>query len=127
MAKKTVSEVAKELGIERKDLVGYLEKQGKNKITAKTTIGEDEIERAKEHLGLGPKPQVRIGEERVVADNVVSESGGTTRERVRELRTTGTMIRRRKVREEVATEPPSELPPEGERLSLPAELIGDTS
>jgi translation initiation factor IF-2 len=127
MAKKTVSEVAKELGIERKDLVGYLEKQGKTKVTVKTTLGEDEIERAKEHLGLGPKPQVRIGEERVVADNVVSESGGTTRERVTELRTTGTMIRRRKVREEVATEPPSELPPEGDRLSLPAEMIGETS
>ncbi|HSD09836.1 MAG TPA: translation initiation factor IF-2 N-terminal domain-containing protein, partial [Candidatus Binatia bacterium] len=127
MAKKTVSEVAKELGIERKDLVGHLEKQGKTKVTAKTTVTEDEIERAKEQLGLGPRPQVRIGEERVVADNVVSESGGTTRERVTELRTTGTMIRRRKVREEVATEPPSELPPEGDQLSLPAEMIGEMS
>jgi translation initiation factor IF-2 len=127
MAKKTVSEVAKELGIERKDLVAYLEKQGKTKLTTKTTLGEDEIERAKEHLGLGPRPQVRIGEERVVADNVVSESGGTTRERVTELRTTGTLIRRRKVREEVATEPPTELPTEGDGLPLPAEMIGETS
>jgi translation initiation factor IF-2 len=127
MAKKTVSEVAKELGIERKDFISYLEKQGKTKVTAKTTLAEDEVERAKENLGLGPKPQVRIGEERVVADNVVSESGGTTRERVTELRTTGTMIRRRKVREEIAREPTHELPPEGDALSLPAEMIGEMS
>jgi translation initiation factor IF-2 len=127
MAKKTVSEVAKELGIERKEFVAYLEKQGKTKVTAKTTVTEEEIERAKEQLGLGPKLQVRIGEERVVADNVVSESGATTRERVTELRTTGTLIRRRKVREEVVVESPSELPPEGDELSLPAELIGEMS
>ena len=76
MAKKTVSEVAKELGIERKDLVAHLEKQGKTKITTKTMLGEDEIERAKEQLGLGPKPQVRIGEERVVADRAGCVRGG---------------------------------------------------
>jgi translation initiation factor IF-2 len=128
MAKKTVSEATKELGVERKDLVTHLEKQGKGKITAKTTLSEEEFEKAKEHFGLGPKPQVRIGEERVVADNVVSEAGATTRERVTELRTTGTLIRRRKVRQEVASEPPSELPPEGEFLApLPAEMIGETS
>jgi translation initiation factor IF-2 len=127
MVKKTVSEATKELGVERKDLVTHLEKQGKGKITAKTTLSEEEFEKAKEHFGLGPKPQVRIGEERVVADNVVSEAGATTRERVTELRTTGTLIRRRKVRQEVA-EPPSELPSEGEFLApLPAEMIGETS
>jgi translation initiation factor IF-2 len=128
MAKKTVSEATKELGVERKDLVGHLEKQGKGKVTAKTTLSEEEFEKAKEHFGLGPKPQVRIGEERVVADNVVSGAGATTRERVTELRTTNTMIRRRKVRQEVAPEPPAELPPEGEYLPpLPAEMIGETS
>ena len=127
MAKKTVSEAAKELGVERKDLVAYLEKQTKGKITAKTTLADDEIEKAKEHLGLGPKPQVRIGEERVVAENVVSGAGATTRERVTELRTTGTMIRRRKVRQEVATDP-AELPPEGDELPpMPAEIMGESS
>ena len=80
MAKKTVSEVAKELGIERKDLVGYLEKQGKVRVSAKTILGDDEVERAKESLGLGPMPQVRIGEERVRTQNVFNETGGTTRE-----------------------------------------------
>jgi len=128
MAKKTVSEVAKELGIERKDLVGYLEKQGKAKVSAKTILGEDEVERAKESLGLGPKPQVRIGEERVVTQDVVNETGGTTRETVTERRTTGTLIRRRKVKEAVATEGPGELPPEGEGLmAAPAEMIGEMS
>ena len=112
MAKKTLSEVAKELGIERKDLAAYLEKQGRGKVTIKTALTDEEIERVKEGFGLGPRPQVRIGEERVIAENVLSEGRGTTRERVTELRTTGTLIRRRKVKE-VSNEPPEELPPEG--------------
>ena len=78
MAKKTLSEVAKEFGIERKDLASYFEKQGKGKVTIKTTLTDEEVERAKESLGLGPKPQVRIGEERVVAESVSSEGGGTS-------------------------------------------------
>src|SRR5438270_2467016 len=128
MAKKTVSEVAKELGIERKDLVGYLEKQSKAKVSAKTTLADDEVERAKEVLGLGPKPQVKIGEERTVTQDVVNETGGMTRETVTERRTTGTLIRRRKVKEAVATEAPGELPPEGDGLQPPpAEMIGEMS
>ncbi len=126
MPKKTRSEVAKELGIERKDLASHLEKQGRGKVTIKTTLTDEEVERAKESLGLGPKPQVRIGEERVVAESVLSEGGGTPRERVTELRTTGTLIRRRKVKE-VSNEPPAELPPEGDSMPEPAELIGETS
>src|SRR6516164_1128975 len=126
MAKKTLSEVAKELGIERKDLAAYLEKQGRGKVTIKTALTDEEIERAKESFGLGPRPQVRIGEERVVAENVLSEGRGTTRERVTELRTTGTLIRRRKVKE-VSNEPPAELPPEGDSVPEPAELIGEMS
>ena len=126
MAKKTLSEVAKELGIERKDLAAYLEKQGRGKVTIKTALTDEEIERAKESFGLGPRPQVRIGEERVIAENVLSEGRGTTRERVTELRTTGTLIRRRKVKE-VSNEPPEELPPEGDSVPEPAELLGEIS
>jgi translation initiation factor IF-2 len=126
MAKKILSEVAKELGIERKDLASYLEKQGKGKVTIKTTLTDEEVERARESLGLGPKPQVRIGEERIVAESVSSEGGGTTRERVTELRTTGTLIRRRKVKE-VSNQPPAELPPEGDSMPEPAEMLGETS
>jgi translation initiation factor IF-2 len=126
MAKKTVSEVAKELGVERKDLVGYLEKQGKGRIGAKTTLADDEIERAKEGLGLGPKPQVTIGEERVTTQDVVNESGGTMRETVTERRTSAGVVRRRKAKE-VSSEPPSELVGEGDTLSAPAEMIGEMS
>src|SRR5216683_549607 len=99
MAKKTVSEVAKELGVERKDLLGYLEKQGKGKITTKSTLADDEIERAKEGLGLGPKPQVTIGGERVTTQDVVNEAGGTMRETVTERRTSAGVVRRRKAKE----------------------------
>jgi translation initiation factor IF-2 len=129
MAKKSVSEVAKELGIERKDLVGYLEKQGKTKVSSKTTLGEEEVERAKESLGLGPKPQVRIGEERVVTQSVVSESGTTTQQTFTELRTSGTTIRRRKApKADVPAETPAELAPEGDGLQPPpAEMIGEMS
>ena len=64
---------------------------------------------------------MRIGEEKVVADDMVVESGQTgtvtTRETVTERRTTGTLIRRRKVRE-VVSAPESAL----EEGALPAEV-----
>jgi len=128
MAKKTVSEVAKEHGIERKDLIGYLEKQGKIKVSAKTTLTDEEVDRARENLGFGPKPQVRIGEERVVTQNVVSETGTTTQTTFTELRTSGTTIRRRKAKADVPTEAPPDLAPEDDGLQPPpAEMISETS
>ncbi|MBI2963682.1 MAG: translation initiation factor IF-2 [Deltaproteobacteria bacterium] len=127
MAKKTVSELAKQLAVDRKNVISQVEKLGKTKVTAKTTLTDEEAEKVKEGLGLGPKPQVRIGEERVIADNVVSEAGRTTRERVTELRTTGTLIRRRRVSEKVASEAPAELPPEGDGLPAAEEMLGDMS
>ena len=75
MAKKTVSEVAKELGIERKDLVAYLEKQGKTKSRQDDAHRRESSGQGRSRAS-GREPQVRIGEERVIADNVLSESGG---------------------------------------------------
>src|ERR1044072_4210023 len=96
MAKKTVSDVLKELpGIDRKDFVAYLEKQ-KGKISTKTTLAEDELERAKEHFGQGRRRQVTIGEQRVSTRNTPDESGATTQETLPDLRWSGTTIRRRK-------------------------------
>src|SRR5882757_1442362 len=115
MAKKTVADVLKELpGTDRKDVLAYLEKQGKGKISAKSTLTDEEVDRAKEHFGHGPRPQVTIGEERLVTQNVIDESGATTQEMVTERRTTGTLIRRRKVKQEVVAEAPAELAPEGD-------------
>lgn len=145
MAKKTVAELAKELSLDRKELIGHLEKLGKTRVTIKTSLTEEDIEKLREHFGLSDKPKVRIGEEKVVADDMVVESGDsgtvTTRETVTERRTTGTMIRRRKVREVISAPdsdvapveaaPPAEIglpPPPGEMIGeelppLPPEVL----
>src|SRR5262245_29506190 len=110
MAKKTVSDLLKELpGTDRKDVFTYLERQGRGKVTAKTSVTDEELDRVKEHFGQGPRPQVTIGEEVVRTKDVVDESGATTQETVKEVRTTGTLIRRRKVKAEAPVEMPAEL------------------
>ncbi len=123
MAKRSINDAAKELGLDRQDLVGHLEKLGK-KVTLRTQVADEDFERVRE---IVTKPQVRIGEEKVVVGDVFGESGAiTSRERVTELRTTGTMIRRRKVRESVPAEAPPDLAPEGDdSASVPAELISE--
>src|SRR5258706_791231 len=129
MAKKTVADLLKELpGTDRKDIFAYLEKQGKGKVSTKTALSDEDIEHTKEHYGQGPRPQVTIGEEVVRTQNVVDESGATTQETVREVRTTGNLIRRRKVKQEVTIEETAELSLEGDDgLPPPAEMLGDWS
>ncbi len=129
MAKKTASEIARELNVDRKVVLGFFEKQGKGKITAKTMFADEEVEQFKENQGLAPKPQLRIGEERVIADNLVSGStGGSTRETVTELRATTNVIRRRKTsRPEASSEPLQDLPPEEGLPPPPAEMFFDMS
>src|SRR4051794_28285010 len=98
MAKKTVSDLLKEMpAIDRKDLFAYFEKQGKGKVSAKTTLTDEEFDRGKEQFGRTPRPQLTLGEDRVVTQSVTDESGATTHETVTERRTTNTLIRRRKV------------------------------
>ncbi|MGD9763093.1 MAG: translation initiation factor IF-2 [Candidatus Binatia bacterium] len=70
-------ELAKEWGLEPKDLSGRLEKIGLRGRRAQSSLSDDEVQRAAVELGLGDKPQITIGGERVV----VGETGQTVVER----------------------------------------------
>ncbi|MBP7340834.1 MAG: translation initiation factor IF-2 [Smithellaceae bacterium] len=105
MAKKRVHELAKELGLENKDLIAHLERLGITVKSHASTLEEHEIERVKEDL-QAPSPR-QIVEERI----------------------TTTVIRRRAVRAPVEAPPPEEeaeqkeeKPPEEERTAPPSAL-----
>ena len=61
-----VSELAKEWGLEPKDLTTRLEKIGLRNKRAASSLSDEEVLRAANELGLGDKPQITIGGERVV-------------------------------------------------------------
>src|SRR4051812_18945439 len=82
-----VNELAKEWGLEPKDLTGRLEKIGLRNKRAQSSLTDDEVQRAGEELGFVERPQVTIGGERVV----VGETGTTVVER----RVGSKVIRRR--------------------------------
>ncbi len=84
MGKKRVHELAKELGLENKDLIAHLERLGITVKSHASTLEEHEIERVKEDL-QAPSPR-QIVEERI----------------------TTTVIRRRAVRAPVEAPPPEE-------------------
>jgi len=72
-----VHELAKEWGLEPKDLTARLEKIGLRNKRAQSSLTDEEVQRAAEDLGLVEKPQVTIGGERVV----VGETGAAVVER----------------------------------------------
>jgi len=87
MSRTRVHELAKEWGIETKDLIARLEKIGIRGRRAQSSLTEDEIVRATRELGLGPQPGVTIGGERVVT--------GAEGQQVVERRVGTNVIRRR--------------------------------
>src|SRR4030095_14611693 len=61
-----VHELAKDWGVEPKDLSARLEKIGLRNKRAQSSLSDDEVLRASTELGLGEKPQITIGGERMV-------------------------------------------------------------
>ncbi|HWH76741.1 MAG TPA: translation initiation factor IF-2 N-terminal domain-containing protein, partial [Candidatus Binatus sp.] len=113
MGKTRVHLLAKELGIETKDLIAQLDKLGMRGRKAQSALEDDEVARIRVALAAQEKPQVHVGEEKVVADRVVKgeeegQGGVDTHETVIERRVRANVIRRRVNRVEVA---PSELAP----------------
>jgi translation initiation factor IF-2 len=109
MGKTRVHLLAKELGIETKDLIAQLDKLGIRGRKAQSSLEDDEVARLRAALAALEKPQVHVGEEKVVADRVVTagdESLGEiqARETVVERRVRANVIRRRTSRVEVASE-----------------------
>jgi translation initiation factor IF-2 len=106
MGKTRVHLLAKELGIETKDLIAQLDKLGIRGRKAQSSLEDDEVSRLRAALAGQEKPQVHVGEEKVVADRVVTagdESLGEiqARETVVERRVRANVIRRRTSRVEV--------------------------
>jgi len=107
MGKTRVHLLAKELGIETKDLIAQLDKLGIRGRKAQSSLEDDEVSRLRAALAGQEKPQVHVGEEKVVADRVVTagdENLGEiqARETVVERRVRANVIRRRTSRVEVA-------------------------
>src|SRR5262249_4466522 len=119
MGKTRVHLLAKELGIETKDLIAQLDKLGIRGRKAQSSLEDDEVTRLRAALALQEKPQIHIGEEKVVADRVVtaeSENLGEiqARETVVERRVRANVIRRRTSRVEVVPQAGEKAEAEGE-------------
>jgi translation initiation factor IF-2 len=112
MVKTRVHLLAKELGLEVKDFIAHLEKLGIKGKKSQNTLEDEEVTRIKAALAAPAKPQVVVGEEKVVADRVVTtadESVGEIQahEQVVERRVRTNVIRRRTSRTEVVSPAPS--------------------
>jgi translation initiation factor IF-2 len=123
MGKTRVHLLAKELGIETKDLIAQLDKLGLRGRKAQSAMEDDEVARVRAALAAQEKPQIHVGEEKVVADRVVTaddENLGEvqSRETIVERRVRTNVIRRRTSRVEV---PQAEAPPRLETQSSPEE------
>jgi translation initiation factor IF-2 len=82
-----LAELAKEWGVEPKDLSTRLEKIGLRNKRAQSSLTDEEVQRAATELNLGERPQITIGGERVVT----AETG----EQLVERRVGTKVIRRR--------------------------------
>ena len=114
MAKTRVHLLAKELAIETKDLIAQLDRLGMRGRKAQSALEEDEVTRVRAALAAQEKPQVHVGEEKIVADRLVKtedegQRGTEAHETVVERRVRANVIRRRTSRVEVA---PTEAAPE---------------
>ena len=123
MGKTRVYLLAKELGIETKDLIAQLDKLGMRGHKAQSTLEDDEVTRIRGVLAAQEKPQVHVGEEKVVADRMVKteeegQGGVDARETVVERRVRANVIRRRTSRVEVA---PTEAAPVLAEAAQPVE------
>jgi len=66
MPHKRVHELAKDLGIETKDLIARLEKLGIRNKRSQSSLTEEAVERVKAEFATEEKPSIAVGDERVV-------------------------------------------------------------
>ncbi|MEE8075843.1 MAG: translation initiation factor IF-2 [Candidatus Binatia bacterium] len=123
MGKVRVHQLAKEMGIEPKELIARLDKMGVRGKKAQSSLEDREVSNIRTALGAAVKPQVVVGEEKVVADRMVAEGNQElgeiqTHEKVVERRVRTNVIRRRISREEVVPQVP---PPTVERPAVMSE------
>ena len=121
MGKTRVHLLAKELGIETKDLIAQLDRLGLRGRKAQSALEDDEVARVRSALAAQERPQVHVGEEKIVADRMVktedeAHRSAEARETVVERRVRANVIRRRVNRTEV---PSAEVPPAAEPITPP--------
>jgi translation initiation factor IF-2 len=92
MARKRVHELAKDLGIDAKELIAKLDKLGIRSKRSQSSLAEDEVERVKADFASEEKPSIAVGDERVVR--------GVEGQTVVERRVRTNVIRRRTTRVE---------------------------
>jgi translation initiation factor IF-2 len=124
MGKTRVHLLAKELGIETKDVIAQLDRMGLRGRKAQSSLEDDEVAHLRAALTAEEKPHVHVGEEKVVADRVVSAGDESfevqARETVVERRVRANVIRRRTSRVEVMPEA-GEKTTAAEQFTVPAE------
>src|SRR2546430_3088277 len=91
MGKTRIHLLAKELEIETKDLIVQLERLGIRGRKAQSSLEDDEVARVRAALAAQEKPQVHVGEEKVVADRVVKAED----QNLREIEAHETVVERR--------------------------------
>ncbi len=122
---KRIHELAKEWNVAPKDVIARAERIGIRGKRSQSSLTDEETDRLKEDLGLGPRPAVPVGTERVVSERVVTErdTGAdqlvTAREQTTETRLRANVIRRRTAREVLKRE---ELPAAAESSAAPDDV-----
>ena len=102
MARKRIHELAKEWGVETQQVLTQLEAQGLHGKKAQSTLSEQDADAVQQALRSPAAPPLVLGEEKVVAERVVTELDQqkehvvTAREEIRENRIRPNVIRRRK-------------------------------
>ncbi len=102
MSRKRIHELAKEWGFETRQVLTQLEAQGIRGKKAQSTLSEQEADAVQQALRSPAAPPLVLGEEKVVAERVVTELDQqkehvvTAREETRENRIRPNVIRRRK-------------------------------
>src|SRR3990170_3740303 len=124
MVKTRVHLLAKDLGIEPKDLIAHLEKMVIKGKKSQSSLEDDEAARIRAALATPAKPQVHVGEEKVVADRMVTaEDQGLgeiqAHEKIVERRVHANVIRRRTSRVEVISQV---IPVKAESPEVPVEI-----
>ena len=102
MSRKRIHELAKEWGVEPKQVLTLLEAQGIHGKKSQSSLSEQEADTVRQALRSPTDPPLVLGEEKVVAERVVTELDQqkehvvTAREEIRENRIRPNVIRRRK-------------------------------
>ena len=129
MGKVRVHQLAKELGIEPKDLIARLEKLGVRGKRSQSSLEAEEVDSIRSAFAVPEKPQVQVGEEKVTADRMVTGQDEVlgeiqAREKVVELRVRTNVIRRRTSRSEVVAQPPHPIvgPPPSPIVDVPPDI-----